>query len=150
MFFHLKIYLEKKAAQERFLREQSSTGGRRVSESEPKPIDHVEFHQVEFQAKATSGATATNLRGSWQLPKRTEGRVEKQEIRGLSPVDGNLNRIEKLVREKIVQDMYSNGMTVVRLMKVIITLPPCAVNSSSSSDCLDHPSPMFSFCRHIS
>src|SRR6218665_3841328 len=29
-------------------------------------------------------------------------------------------------------------------------LSPCAVNSSSSSDCLDHPSPMFSFCRHIS
>ena len=30
------------------------------------------------------------------------------------------------------------------------TLSLCAVNSSSSSDCVDHPSPMFSFCRHIS
>ena len=31
-----------------------------------------------------------------------------------------------------------------------LALSPCAVNSSSYSDCLDHPSPMFSFCRHIS
>ena len=42
-----------------------------------------------------------------------------------------------------IRSLQPNGSTWV-------TLSPCAVNSSSSSDCLDHPSPMFSFCRHMS
>src|SRR6218665_3275210 len=29
-------------------------------------------------------------------------------------------------------------------------LSPCAVDSLSPSDCLHQPSPLFSFCRHIS
>jgi len=33
---------------------------------------------------------------------------------------------------------------------VRITLSPCAVNSLSSSGCLDHPYPLFPVCRHIS
>lgn len=80
---------------------------------------------MQFQAKETSGAPTTDvnvLRGNWQLPKRTESRLEKQEIRDLSPGNGNLGRIEKLAREKNIQDMYSNGMTVIRLMKVIIVI----------------------------
>src|SRR6218665_2435051 len=34
-------------------------------------------------------------------------------------------------------------------MYTYVTLSPCSVNSSSSSDCLDHLSAMFSFCHHI-
>src|SRR6218665_2747989 len=31
-----------------------------------------------------------------------------------------------------------------------VLMSPCAVNSLNSSGCLDHPSPLFPVCRHIS